>query len=68
MEYRLHREKFINRGHGTSFKAAVQEMDEYISDPSVSMKSIRSRFKNSTRFKKCFFSYSFHRNTVPMEM
>lgn len=47
MEYGTHREKFVKKGHSTSFKLAVQEMDEYMLDPTVSMKLISSELCSS---------------------
>lgn len=34
-DYSKNREKFISKGKGNDFKLAVQQMDEYISDPTV---------------------------------
>lgn len=34
-DYSKNREKFISKGKGNDFKLAIQQMDEYISDPTV---------------------------------
>lgn len=40
--YIVNRQKFVSKGRGTDFKIAVQQMDEYISNPTVKILNLKS--------------------------
>lgn len=43
--YTANRQKFVSKGKGTDFKIAVQQMDEYISNPTVKILNLKSCLK-----------------------
>lgn len=60
LDYREHREKFIKKGRGVTFRDAIVKMDQFIANPQVNKQkqnAYLSYIKFGSKISSLFYSY-----------